>query len=326
MSLKVEGLSCPVCHAYLFDEDDIVFCPVCGAPHHRDCYNAIGHCALEADHGTEREYSREKQQRLVEEKQREEQEKKQAEETKQAQREENEILCPYCRELYPANAPRCPKCGNMNMVASRGYAMPDPLGGTPADMDIGDKVTAKEAASYVLSNSHRYIPKFARIKMGNKVSFNWAAFLFPEGWFLYRKMYTVGIVMLVLTVIFSLCSMPFVTEFNILMDASGVTAAQFFEYYAEMAKQALNVSLPSTILAGVSAVLQIVMHIICGLFADAIYRKSVINGVKEMKEEKAATGEERSRRGNVNPLLFFAGLMVSSYVPSILYIIATSLF
>ena len=48
MSISIEGEKCPVCGAYLFDEDDVVFCPECGAPHHRECYNAVGHCALAA--------------------------------------------------------------------------------------------------------------------------------------------------------------------------------------------------------------------------------------------------------------------------------------
>ena len=61
MSLKIEGCSCARCKAYLFSEDDIVYCPVCGAPHHRECYNALGHCALEELHGTENEYSMEKE-------------------------------------------------------------------------------------------------------------------------------------------------------------------------------------------------------------------------------------------------------------------------
>ena len=56
MSLKTEGVSCVRCHAYLFPEDDIVYCPVCGAPHHRECYEQLGHCALEEFHGTDRQY------------------------------------------------------------------------------------------------------------------------------------------------------------------------------------------------------------------------------------------------------------------------------
>ena len=58
MSLKTEGVTCVRCHAYLFDDDDIVYCPVCGAPHHRDCYNELGHCALEEFHGTDKQYDK----------------------------------------------------------------------------------------------------------------------------------------------------------------------------------------------------------------------------------------------------------------------------
>ena len=61
MSLVYSGESCVYCKAKLFDEDDVVYCPVCGAPHHRECYNDLGHCALEQLHGTENEYSREKE-------------------------------------------------------------------------------------------------------------------------------------------------------------------------------------------------------------------------------------------------------------------------
>lgn len=325
MSLKVEGESCPVCHAYLFDEDDIVYCPVCGAPHHRDCYNAIGHCALEADHGTEREYSREKQKKLFEEKQQSQAESgKAAEEKNESPYAENKIICPYCREMYSAKEPRCPKCGNTNLGAGRGFAMPDPLGGTPADMDLGEGVTAKQAAGFVLSNSQRYIPKFARIKMGNKVSFNWGAFLFPEGWFLYRKMYKAGIVALLLTVIFSLCSMPFTEEIRLAL--SGMEFGSIFEQYSYLAKQVTAFSSGAAILAGVSGVCSIVFHIICGLFGDAFYAGHAVKSIKEINEEGTDRGEELRKRGNINPLLFFVGLMTSSYLPSILYWFATSIF
>ena len=58
MSLNTEGVTCVRCHAYLFPEDDVVYCPVCGAPHHRECYNELGHCALEEFHGTDKQYDR----------------------------------------------------------------------------------------------------------------------------------------------------------------------------------------------------------------------------------------------------------------------------
>ncbi|MEE1006612.1 MAG: RING finger protein, partial [Acutalibacteraceae bacterium] len=102
MSLKTEGVTCVRCHAYLFDDDDVVYCPVCGAPHHRECYNELGHCALEALHGTDNQYDK----------------LKAAEETVPAdeaerghtgENAEGEITCQMCHESYDFSLNACPK-------------------------------------------------------------------------------------------------------------------------------------------------------------------------------------------------------------------------
>ena len=56
MSLQIEGRKCVVCQSYLFEDDDVVFCPECGAPHHRDCYKSVGRCGVAHLHGTSEEY------------------------------------------------------------------------------------------------------------------------------------------------------------------------------------------------------------------------------------------------------------------------------
>ena len=63
MGIDFEGKKCVVCSAYLFPEDDVVFCPTCGAPHHRECYKNLGHCGLEELHGTENEYTDKKEEK-----------------------------------------------------------------------------------------------------------------------------------------------------------------------------------------------------------------------------------------------------------------------
>ena len=59
--------SCVVCHAYLFEEDDVVYCPECGAPHHRECYINLGRCGLAEAHGTENQYDKLKREEPEEE-------------------------------------------------------------------------------------------------------------------------------------------------------------------------------------------------------------------------------------------------------------------
>ncbi len=48
--MKYHGYSCPVCQKAFEPNDDIVVCPICGAPHHRECYREFGSCALTKNH------------------------------------------------------------------------------------------------------------------------------------------------------------------------------------------------------------------------------------------------------------------------------------
>ena len=41
---------CPVCRIAFNEDEDIVVCPDCGTPHHRECYMKIGHCGIEEYH------------------------------------------------------------------------------------------------------------------------------------------------------------------------------------------------------------------------------------------------------------------------------------
>jgi hypothetical protein len=44
------GVSCSVCRKAFEPGDDIVVCPDCGAPYHRACYEATGHCVFREKH------------------------------------------------------------------------------------------------------------------------------------------------------------------------------------------------------------------------------------------------------------------------------------
>ena len=42
--MDYKGIKCPVCDKPFTENDDIVVCPVCGAPYHRGCYKEKGVC------------------------------------------------------------------------------------------------------------------------------------------------------------------------------------------------------------------------------------------------------------------------------------------
>lgn len=47
-----EEFKCPVCNKQFTKDDDIVTCPECGTPHHRECYMLSGHCVNQGLHAT----------------------------------------------------------------------------------------------------------------------------------------------------------------------------------------------------------------------------------------------------------------------------------
>ena len=309
MSLNTEGVSCVGCHAYLFEEDDIVYCPVCGAPHHRECYERLGHCALEALHGTDRQYD------LV--KEREEQKSAAEPEIKRTgENAEGKITCQMCHESYDFSLNACPKCGAPNVAKAGGsFVNFDFLGGVPADYDIGEGVTADEAKRLVAANTPRYIPKFAILNKKNRVSWNWMAFFFPCGWMLSRKMYKNGIITGLLTVIASLLYLPFTEA----VYSFGFTGG---ETYADISNT-LYSHLPEIGAAVIvcfmlGAFFNLAIRIVSALFGDYLYKGYAISAIKKIRAESEDMDYDYRKMGGINIFLFLIGVMAVQYLPAII--------
>ncbi len=309
MSLNTEGVSCVRCHAYLFPEDDIVYCPVCGAPHHRECYNQLGHCALEEFHGTDRQYDKVKAR---------EEEQAAAEMPNTGENAEGLITCQMCHEKYDFALNACPKCGAPNIAKAGGsFVNFDFLGGVPADYDIGDGITADEAKRFVAANTPRYIPKFAVLNAKNKLSWNWLAFLFPCGWMLSRKMYKNGIIAGLLTVISSLFYLPFMNAINNLGTTPGETQAQIMQsIYEHLPK--MGAAVIAALLAGF--VLNIAVRILSALFGDYLYKQYAISSIKTIRAESEDMDYDYRKKGGVNIFLFLLGTMAVQYLPALIAI------
>lgn len=307
MSLNTEGVSCVRCHAYLFPEDDIVYCPVCGAPHHRECYNQLGHCALEEFHGTDRQYDKVKAR---------EEEQAAAEMPNTGENAEGLITCQMCHEKYDFALNACPKCGAPNIAKAGGsFVNFDFLGGVPTDYDIGDGITADEAKRFVAANTPRYIPKFAVLNAKNKLSWNWLAFLFPCGWMLSRKMYKNGIIAGLLTVISSLFYLPFMNAINNLGTTPGETQAQIMQsIYEHLPK--MGAAVIAALLAGF--VLNIAVRILSALFGDYLYKQYAISSIKTIRAESEDMDYDYRKKGGVNIFLFLLGTMAVQYLPALI--------
>lgn len=309
MSLKTEGVTCVRCHAYLFDDDDVVYCPVCGAPHHRECYNELGHCGLEVLHGTDKQYDK----------------LKAAEETVPAdeaerghtgENAEGEITCQMCHESYDFSLNACPKCGAPNVAKAGGsFVNFDFLGGVPADCDIGEGVTAEEAKRLVAANTPRYIPKFAVLNKKNRTSWNWMAFLFPCEWMLSRKMYKNGVAAGLLTVMASILYLPLS---NAIYNLGYVGNETYTDIIGNAAEHISDIGAAVMVFAVLGFVLNLAIRIVSGVFGDYLYKTYTIDTVKLIRAESDDADYDYRKRGGVNMFLFLIGFMAVEYLPSII--------
>ena len=302
MSNENERLSCSVCHAYLFDDDDVVYCPVCGAPHHRDCYNSIGHCAFEAAHGTENEYKKPEAAREPEK--------------SNTTGFTGTVTCEICGAVYPENESKCPECSAPNFKAVGGpFAGLDFLGGIPEDTDLGGGVKASEARRFVFANTRRYIPLFAQINLGKKAGWNWFSFLFPCGWFLSRKMYKAGIITGVLSICFSMFTIPFQSAFSH-YDVSSFKS--YTDVFSAVASNASEIGYWALALFAAGILLQLVLRIVCAIFGDKIYRDYAIETITDIKQNSDDIDYDYRKKGGTNFILLMVGFFAVQYIPSII--------
>lgn len=302
MSQTIEGQKCPVCNAYLFEEDDIVTCPECGTPHHRDCYQFLGHCAHAELHGTERQFTPPVKAEPLQI-------------SEEPQNARHETVCGVCGEKIPENARMCPNCGAPQFRQFDGFASFDPLGGVPADMDIGDGVKAEEIGNFVAANARRYVPKFAQMTTGKRLSWNWLAFLFPSAWLLARKMYKIGALVLAVSVALTLFSFPLNQA---LMQYDFSNAVGFTEMAQTVAEHLPQIGNAVLIAAFVGAALQFVLRILIALFGDLMYRNYSITSIKRIKTDSEDLEESFHRFGGINLLTMILGIAIDQYLPGIL--------
>lgn len=291
MSISVEGEKCPVCKGYMFDDDDIVFCPVCGAPSHRECYNSLGHCPLEEYHGTDLEYKRTEKEEIKEE-------------PKEDSRPKS-----FHQSFTDANK------GFENTPFGIRFGEIDLLGGFNANDQI-DGVTANEMKDVVGVNTQYYIPKFFGLNKQKKTSWNWAAFLFPHGFFFFRKALKPGVLAFLLQV-----AATVLLNFPLLY----ITISENMDYNAMLNAMQVILNDPqkllfSTIATVLGLIISLATRIVFGLYGNWIYRSECFQKIKAIKESDQEDKPLLLKlKGGVNPFLGLFGILGVNWLASILF-------
>lgn len=281
------GYECDGCKKPFHADDDIVVCPVCGTPQHRECYEKLGHCVNEEKHAEN--YSWE-------------------DEHNNNANEKAEVKCPVCGFKNPANSLFCNHCGqplnsDSSQTSQENPPNTAPFGGFASfggfspineqqqpdfekiydsDAPIADEVTVKEMTSFVDQNKPYYYTVFNNIKWHDTSRYNFAAFLFTGGWFLYRKQYLKGAIICIITIallIISALYANYSAETMLSLLKSWLPSGA--ESYSNMVQEA-NVIMNGMSSLGavekfmmlapfISSVILFVIRIICGTVANRSY-------------------------------------------------------
>lgn len=299
MMKKYVGETCPVCGKKFTPEDDIVVCPDCGTPHHRGCYAQLGHCAHQDKHGEGWKYGQ----------------KAEGSPRPEEPQPRQGIVCNRCGTVNDPDGLFCVLCGN-DLIQNQG----GPAGnGQRNDIPNGvfrttstyqevrpdatiDDIPVKDFAAYLGSNQGYFIPKFEKFANNRPVSFNFCALIFPQFYYLYRKMYGLGILFLILDLLGSVLTM-----IGLMEEAVANPNHQFFY-----------------LLNTISTVIYYIMfaaRILSGIFFNRLYYWKACRAIRRCQKECSGSPQQLTvalmRRGSVSTMavgIALVAMMVCSTV------------
>lgn len=347
--MNYENQICPYCGKPFKGDDDVVVCPVCATPQHRECWVENGRCANEELHASGFSWER-----------------KSAAGDPSYGREGK--TCPSCGGANPPDAVRCEKCGapigeNAKNVcafcgnendADAAYCKycGAPLGergeflkSSPYLINSGidpeekiDGITADDLAAYVQTGSRKYIPKFKRIAAGKKLSFNFAAFFFSPYWFFYRKLYKAGVFLIVLFASAALALSSFsdrvATAASEYLGAAeavvsrGSSEAEIGENREKLDRAREKFYKEAREPLAITTSVNVAIRLACALAANRLYYKKAtaeLRAIDESYGEKNLKTLAAARRGGISALAFAASLLGYNMLLSLLAFAAESM-
>lgn len=245
---------CPVCHRSFQQYDDVVVCPECGAPYHRNCWKNIGQCAYSDKHGTSEQWQ-----------------------PKPCRDDDNIVICENCGTANEEDSKSCNKCGHSFDTSSTS------LFSNSVSANSISGISNDDRAAFIGRNAEYYLSRFEQIeKQHNTLSWNWCAAFFPAEWFLYRKMYKAFFVVLFL-VVFLMSPSVLIIVNNYLAMAGNTEAYQKFLASGQLP----NVQVPAVLLllADAGSTLLFFLRIVFALKSNSLYFSFVQKNIVKIRQE-----------------------------------------
>lgn len=351
--MKYENTVCDGCKKQFQENDDIVVCPVCGTPQHRECYEKTGECVNAALHESGFSWHGEVSSPHAH----------QSEE--KAQQGEN-LVCPTCGHENPPGSQFCEVCGQkftffgVNLLERENRItkeinekekieeemreVQDTIEsgmGTGADIermiDARAKIVApglskeqeqeiicshpiKRVLVFISSNALAYINKFRKTEATGKGTWNWAAFFFSPYWFFYRKLYKAGSIFLTIRLVLSIFALPYTAKITSAMQALSEAAKNASSATDASVLAAYETFLKASVPAYIISGLTILLSVISAIIADRLYKKYVTQRLtrSNLYSDPLEFSQFFLKSSGVNILAALISLTVAYLVPNLL--------
>ncbi|MGN1419656.1 MAG: RING finger protein [Acutalibacteraceae bacterium] len=292
--MNFENITCEGCGRKLEKNDDIVVCPICGTPQHRECYEKNSRCVNADKHEAGFEWHA----------------------PERSGSDENlTLVCPVCSEKNNPKNKNCRRCGAVlseNNVQNADLNRKDPGAFSNAPMGfestddipqlseviesrvrtLAPGITPEQrqerlcgheigtTVSFIGNNAAAYVGKFRKKERLNKKTFNWAAFFFTPFWFFWRRMYKSGAVYLAISVLISVLMLNPMEDYLAVYQSIIDSGAQNIS--PDMISQLSSAMFPVLILYAA----EFILHLVAGFTADGMYHRyctASLNTVDELE-------------------------------------------
>lgn len=348
-NMEFTRYKCPVCGEAFKSGDDIVVCPECGAPHHRSCFESLGRCFYSDKHSDGFSFEESAEAAASAEKAEEIGSENAAKSGESENGEKSRVvICPSCRHANAPGSKFCNRCGypigreadgsgaqqqnqGTGFGADAASVFFDPLAGMNPEEEISEGIKVSEMAKFTGKNTQYFLLVFKRIKEYGRSKFNFASFLMPGVYLLYRKMTVLGLIFsLVLIVSNVFATYIYLTPewsayYNDIMNAATGGVSDLSMGLSLIAKM-MYVYIP-VVLTGIRYVLMV----LCGLLSNRWYRRHCVKRISRVKEDSdpQKLSENLEKAGGVNlglAISFGAAIVIVGYVCNFFMIQAGLLF
>ncbi len=302
--------TCIACRNEFEPDDDIVVCPECGTPYHRDCWNDHGHCINTELHERGEAWTR-------------------PESPKEAEKSGDDtdlVRCPNCGSKNDGSNLICSQCGSSMHPRNDGAA---PFGRFTRKDDSSewrhngsgiaeesfsinpeedmDGARMQDVADFVGKNQMYYLPRFRYFRdQKRKLAPNFVCILFPELYFAYRKMWLLTILTIVVIFLLSIPSLLLSVMYQtdtilaMLQDQMGGLAGT--EVYAAIEGQytALAEMLETHYdtlywMDSICSYLTLVIRILAFLFGNYLYYRHTLKKIRMVRENQKSLMDVQPR-------------------------------